>query len=124
MLLLAPVAVLAIPPAEQRAATVGGVRNGQELEVEANGSSRRVRLACLQAPRPQQQPWARQARLQLQGQLKPGASVSVELRARDVFGREVAVVRRNGEDVGLALLRSGAVFAYDGYLGRCDDLGY
>jgi endonuclease YncB( thermonuclease family) len=26
--------------------------------------------------------------------------------------------------VALPLVRRGAVFAYDGYLGRCDDLGY
>jgi endonuclease YncB( thermonuclease family) len=124
LVLIAPLSVLAAPAADREDATVLGVRNGQELEVEVDGTPRRVRLACLQAPRPQQQPWARQARQQLEGYLKPGTRVTLELRARDVFGRVVAVVRRNGDDVALPLLRRGAVFAYGGYLGRCDDLGY
>jgi micrococcal nuclease len=100
------------------------VPNGQELLVRVNGEERRVRLACVQAPRPEQQPWARQARTDLLALSPSGSPVSVELRGRDVFAREVAVVRRNGQDLAAALLRRGALFRFDGYLGLCHDLGY
>jgi micrococcal nuclease len=112
------------PAAPTRPATVLSLRNGQELRVHTTAGNRRVRLACLQAPRPEQQPWAERARQQLAAALPPGSAVEVELRARDVFGREVAVVRRDGTDVALELLRSGAVFFFDGYLGNCADLPY
>lgn len=114
----------AAPAVNGSPATVMGVRNGQELEVQVNQTLRRIRLACVQAPRQEQQPWFNQARAALQSQLPPGSAVTLELRARDVFGREVAIVRRNRNDVAIPLLRMGAVFAFNGYLGRCDDLGY
>lgn len=111
-------------PELARPARVMGVRNGQELEVRVGERDLRVRLACIQAPRSQQQPWFDQARERLQGMLPPGSPVILELRARDVFGREVAVLRHRGDDPAVQLLREGLVFAFDGYLGRCDDLGY
>lgn len=100
------------------------VPTGQDLLVRVGGSERRVRLACVQAPRPQQQPWARQARTELLTLVPAGSTVSLELRGRDVFAREVAVVRLQGKDVAGALLQKGALFRYDGYLGLCEDLGY
>ena len=30
----------------------------------------------------------------------------------------------DGQDLGAALIRQGAVVAWDGFLGRCDDLNY
>ncbi len=97
---------------------------GQELLVRVGTAERRVRLACVQAPRPQQQPWARQARSALLALVPAGSRVSVELRGRDVFAREVAVVRRQGQDVAAALVQRGALFRFDGYLGLCSDLDY
>ena len=46
------------------------------------------------------------------------------MRARDVYDRIVAVVRREGKDVSPPLLQNGFLFVHDGYLGRCDDLPY
>ncbi len=115
-------------PALQRVrpARVISVRNGQELRVLIAGSDlpRRVRLACLQAPRPGQVPWAQTAQRRLRALLPVGSEVSLELRGRDVFNREVALVRRNGRDVALPLLEEGAVFRFDGLPGGCNDLNY
>ncbi|WP_231605230.1 thermonuclease family protein [Synechococcus sp. CBW1006] len=105
-------------------ATVIHVSTGQDLLVNVKGQERRVRLACIQAPRPQQQPFARQARQLLLDSLPAGTAVTLELRARDVFAREVAVVRHQGQDVAARQLQRGAVFVFDGYLGLCDDLPY
>jgi endonuclease YncB( thermonuclease family) len=105
-------------------ATVLKVENGQVLKVRIGELERRVRLACVQAPRPTQEPWATQAAAALQRRVPLGSPVQIAMRARDVFGRLVAVVRLNGRDVAPSLLRQGALFAYDGYLGQCADLGY
>lgn len=47
-----------------------------------------------------------------------------------MYGRQVGrllltgVDGRSGVDVAERMIRDGKVFAYDGYLGRCDDLSY
>ena len=53
-----------------------------------------------------------------------GAKGTFELRSRDVYGRLVGRLLVNGRDIGADLIRQGAVFAWDGFLGRCDDLNY
>jgi endonuclease YncB( thermonuclease family) len=109
-----------------RSATVLSVRNGQELRVQMAGSElpRRVRLACVQAPRPSQVPWASLAQRQLRQALPVGSEVSLELRGIDDFNREVALVRRNGRDVAIPLLESGAVFHFEATSGGCVNLSY
>jgi micrococcal nuclease len=117
-----------LPPSRilVRSATVLSVRNGQELRVQMAGSDlpRRVRLACVQAPRPGQLPWAAQAQRQLNEALPAGSAVSLELRGLDDFNRTVALVRRKGRDVAIPLLESGAVFHYEGTAGSCANLSY
>ncbi|QEY31856.1 thermonuclease family protein [Synechococcus sp. RSCCF101] len=104
--------------------TVLAVQDGQELLVRFDNEADSVRLACLQAPRPEQQPHAGDAQRALEELVGAGDSVSLELRGRDVYGRTVAVVRLGQQDLGAQLVAGGMVFAHDGYVGRCDDLGY
>ena len=47
-----------------------------------------------------------------------------DLRGRDVYGRLVGRLLVKGQDVGAGLVAQGAVFAWDGFLGQCDDLNY
>jgi endonuclease YncB( thermonuclease family) len=114
----------AAPDQPTMPATVLGVESGDVLRVRLAQRPRRIRLACVDAPEPLQQPWAEEARQALERTLPVGTPVSVELRARDVYDRIVAVVRHRGEDVAAGQLRSGRVFVLEGYLGRCDDLPY
>jgi endonuclease YncB( thermonuclease family) len=104
--------------------TVLAVNNGQEVLVDLDGKGRAVRLACLQAPLAQQTPWSSVATAQLRKALPVGSEVTLELRARDVYGRVIARLLFNRMDVAEPLLVQGSVFAYDGYLGQCDDLDY
>ncbi|MEC8442097.1 MAG: hypothetical protein VXZ59_07255 [Cyanobacteriota bacterium] len=53
-----------------------------------------------------------------------GAKGTLELRSRDLYGRLVRRWLVNGRDIGADLNRQGAVFAWDGFLGHCDDLNY
>ena len=123
-------------PPPQDTVKVLMVTNGQEVLVEQNGQGRAVRLSCLQAPRPEQQPWATQATKALHQSLPEGSRVVLELRARDVYGRLVgrllSMVSSAKEststtdrvDIAEALIKHGLVFVHDGYLGRCNDLPY
>ncbi|MDA7433418.1 thermonuclease family protein [Synechococcus sp. AH-601-N10] len=118
-----PIAVAESPHPTQ-VVTVLKVNNGQEVLVEINGEGRAVRLACLQAPLHQQQPWSDKAKAALSKALPQGSTVQMELRARDVYGRVVARLLKEKTDIAAPLISRGRVFAYDGYLGRCDDLNY
>ena len=126
----------AAEPPTQDTVRVLMVSNGQEVLVEQEGQGRAVRLSCLQAPRPEQQPWATQATEALKTQLPEGSKVVLDLRARDVYGRLVGRLlstpgvdtKRSSAtdsiDIAEALIRQGHVFVHDGYLGRCNDLPY
>ena len=109
-------------PTEQ--VTILKVNNGQEVLVELKGEGRAIRLACIQAPLHQQQPWWQRAKTTLSKALPQGSVVQMELRARDVYGRVVARLLNEKIDIAAPLVSKGQVFAYDGYLGRCDDLNY
>ena len=123
VMLVGPVA--AAPAASQPAsARVLEVEDGHVLRVQMGRWERRVRLACVDTPEASQQPWARDAAGALSRLVPPGSTVTVELRARDVYDRIVAVVRNQQGDVAPGLLQQGLIFAFDGYLGRCDDLAY
>ena len=61
------------------------VSNGQEVLIERNGEGRALRLACHQAPRSGQQPWADQAAASLRALVQPGDQLHFELRSRDVY---------------------------------------
>jgi len=97
------------------------VHNGQELLVRLGIEAGTVRLACVKAPRPQQELHAGQAREHLKGLLEDGPDVTLELRGRAVYGRMVAVVRRDEENLAAQLLAACLIFAHDGFVGRCDE---
>ena len=119
---LASAAPVKRPPPEQT--TVVAVEDGHVLRVRLGRWERRVRLACVDSPEKSQLPWTTASKQALAEQLPVGSAITVEMRARDVFDRIVAVVRRDGRDVALPLLHNGVLFVHDGYLGRCDDLPY
>ena len=110
--------------APQEQTTVVAVEDGHVLRVRLGRWERRVRLACVDTPEKSQEPWATAAQQALAKQLPLGTAITVEMRARDVYDRIVAVVRRDGQDVSPPLLQKGFLFVHDGYLGRCDDLPY
>ena len=121
---LLPLSINLLAAVPLQSGRVVAVEHGHVLQVQLGNLNRRVRLACVDAPDQSQQPWAQQSRAALAAELPVGTAVTVELRARDVFGRIVGVVRRGGFDVAPEMLKTGMLFVHDGYLGRCDDLPY
>ena len=125
--LVAVVAAVALPlrsSAELTPVKVLRVTNGQQVLIEIDGQGRALRLACLQAPRPSQQPWDKRASSAMNSLVKRGALGRFDLRGRDVYGRLVGRLLINGRDIGASLVQQGAVFAWDGSLGQCDQLNY
>ena len=110
--------------AELQPVRVLSISNAQQLLVESDGQGKAVRLACLQAPRRSQRPWSTRASAAIHALVKVGDPALFELRSRDVYGRLVGRLLIDGEDLGAALIRQGVVVAWDGFLGRCDDLDY
>ena len=110
--------------AELQPVRVLSISNAQQLLVEIDGQGRAVRLACLQAPRRSQRPWSTRASVAIKSLVNVGDPALFELRSRDVYGRLVGRLVIEGEDLGAALIRQGAVLSWDGFLGRCDDLNY
>ena len=110
--------------AELQPVRVLSISNGQQLLIELDGQGRAVRLARLQAPRRSQSPWTSRALVAIKALVKVGDPALFELRSRDVYGRLVGRLLIDGQDLGAALIRQGAVVAWDGFLGRCDDLNY
>ena len=124
---LASIVLLSLPlagHANPQPVKVVSISNGQQLLIEYDGEGRALRLACLQAPRQRQQPWANQAKFALQSLVSPGQSAMFELRARDIYGRLVGRLLVDGEDIGAELVSQGRVFFWNGFVGRCDDLDY
>ena len=126
-ILLALMATILFPRgghSQEQSVKILSITNGQQLLVEVEQHGRAVRLACLQAPRFHQEPWAEFAQSVLESHVKRGDQASFELRSRDVYGRLVGRLILNGKDLGAQLVRQGSVMAWDGFVGRCDDLNY
>ena len=126
-LLLALMVTILVPSGghtQDQSVKILSITNGQQLLVELEQHGRAVRLACLQAPRFRQEPWAEFAQSVLENYVKRGDQASFELRSRDVYGRLVGRLVMNGKDLGAQLVRQGSLMAGDGLVGRCDDLNY
>ena len=109
---------------QQQPVKILSITNGQQLLVEVEQHGRAVRLACLQAPRFRQEPWAEFSQSVMESHVKRGDQAFFELRSRDVYGRLVGRLFVNGKDLGAQLVQQGSVMAWDGFVGRCDDLNY
>ena len=68
---------------QQRPVKVISITNGQQLLVQVEAHGRAVRLACLQAPRFRQEPWAEFAQSVLESHVKRGDQAKFEHRSRD-----------------------------------------
>ena len=79
-----------------------------------------VRLACIDSPETAQSPYGGQARKALQSLAPVGSTVSLKTIATDRYGRTVAEVFREGNNLNLALVKSGYAFVYRDYLENCD----
>lgn len=100
------------------------VSDGDSIAVEINGDRTRVRLACIDAPELAQDPFGTAARDRLQQLLPLGSTVRLRTIAEDRFGRTVAEVFYQGQNLNLQLVREGHAVVYRQFLEGCDRNAY
>jgi micrococcal nuclease len=99
-------------------ATVISVGDGDTLRVQLQGNPVTIRVACIDAPETNQA-FGPEASLRLRQLLPVGDSVTVRAVERDRYNRTVAEVYRQGQSVGLQLVREGYAVVYTQYLSNC-----
>ncbi len=99
------------------------VSDGDTLWVRTiDGKELKIRLYGIDAPEIRHrekpgQPFGRQAAMGLRSKVR-GRHVSIEVRDVDRYGRLVGVVRFNGRDINLEMVKEGWAWAYRTYLER------
>lgn len=124
MIRFAPLALLLLLAGPATAATVLSVGDGDTMRVVEGGKRLTIRMACIDAPETAQRPYGAASRQRLQALAPVGSAVTLRPQTIDKYGRTVAEVFRDGQNVNLAMVSSGAAFAYRKYLAACDGSAY
>ena len=124
MLRPAPLALLLLLVGPAGAATVLSVGDGDTLRVVDGSKRLTIRMACIDAPETAQRPYGAASRQRLQELAPVGSVVTLRPQTIDKYGRTVAEVFRGGQNTNLAMVGSGAAFAYRKYLSGCDQAAY
>jgi endonuclease YncB( thermonuclease family) len=95
-------------------AKVIAISDGDSLTVRANDQTIRVRLAQIDAPE-RRQAWGQRSR-QVLSQLIGGKTVLVMPHGTDRYGRTLATLTVQGEDINRAMVEKGAAWAYSSYV--------
>jgi endonuclease YncB( thermonuclease family) len=120
----ASIALLLLLAGPAGAATVLSVGDGDTLRVSDGGKRLTIRMACIDAPETAQRPYGAASRQRLQELAPVGSVVTLRPQTIDKYGRTVAEMFRNGQNVNLAMVSSGQAFAYRKYLAACDGFAY
>lgn len=98
---------------DQASCAVVAVQDGDSLSVDCAHGTFRVRVWGLDAPELGQRPWGAASRQALGQALSD--TVLVDTVDHDRYGRAVARLHDQGEDLGLALVRAGQAAVYRPY---------
>ncbi|MEM7377890.1 MAG: thermonuclease family protein [Pseudomonadota bacterium] len=93
------------------------VYDGDSLRVRCDGHVETVRVYCIDAPEIGQPPWGERAHRRAQRALG-GGTVTLNPVERDSYGRLVATVMADGNDLGETLVRDGLAVVYTRYCPR------
>ena len=114
MLLPAPLALFLLLAGPAGAATVLSVGDGDTLRVSDGAKRLTIRMACIDAPETAQRPYGAASRQRLQELAPVGSVVTLRPQTIDRYGRTVAEMFRNGQNVNLAMESSGAAYPLRG----------
>jgi len=100
---------------ELPACSVRSVLDGDSVAVVCNGERRQVRLYCIDAPEKEQRPWGDESRTALRNRLRRHDRVQLRIHDVDSYGRQVAEILHNGENINLRMVRDGYAAVYPRY---------
>jgi micrococcal nuclease len=99
--------------------TVLSVGDGDGLRVSQGNQIWTLRLACIDAPEPAQQPYGNAATNRLKQLLPVGSTVEINPVDTDQYGRTVALVSHKGQLINLQLVQEGHAVVYRQFLKNC-----
>ena len=98
---------------------VVSTRDGDDVTVSRGNKQLRIRLACIDAPEMEQQPWGEQSANRLKQLLPKGQTVQLRVINTDKSGRTVAEVYRGNQSINLQMVQEGQAVVYPQYLSNC-----
>ncbi len=106
---------LAHTSGESSSCTVRSVLDGDSVTLVCDGERRQVRLYCIDAPEKEQRPWGDESRSALRSRLRRNDRVQLRIHDIDSYGRQVAEILHNGENINLLMVRDGYAAVYPRY---------
>ena len=106
------------------AASVITVGDGDSIRVLEGNRRITIRLACIDAPESSQLPWGVQSTALLKKLIPIGSEVSLEMKAKDRYGRFVAEIFSSRGNINQLMVQLGQAFAYRKYMHHCDAQKY
>jgi micrococcal nuclease len=94
-------------------------RDGDDVTVSRGSKQLRIRLACIDAPEMEQNPWGQQSANRLKQLLPTGQAVQLRVINTDKSGRTVAEVYRGNQSINLQLVQEGQAVVYPQHLSNC-----
>jgi micrococcal nuclease len=98
---------------------VVSTRDGDDVTVNQGTQRLRIRLACIDAPEMEQNPWGSQSASRLKQLLPPRQTVRLRVVNTDASGRTVAEVYRGNQSVNLQMVQEGQAVVYPQHLNNC-----
>lgn len=95
--------------------TVKSVFDGDTLAASCPAGEVKVRVFGIDAPEMKQEPWGDRSREALRGLLPRFGSITLRVTDQDRYGRTVAQVLADNQDLGLEMVRRGQAVVYRQY---------
>jgi micrococcal nuclease len=102
-------------------ATVISVGDGDTLRMDYQGENITVRLACIDTPETSQTPWGPAATERLRQLTPRGSTIQFREADTDRYGRLVAEIYANGQNINLQMVAEGYAPVYTQFLSSCPD---
>lgn len=104
--------------------TVTRVVDGDTIKASDGAQDISIRLGCIDSPELSHDPYGDEARVFLQSLLPNGTSFESRIISQDRYGRVVAEVLVNDENLNLVMVQAGQAVVYRDYLRDCDADAY
>jgi endonuclease YncB( thermonuclease family) len=91
------------------------IYDGDTATFDCSGEKTKVRFNCIDTPEMKQKHWGRFSRDYLRGLLPLNARVKLDVKEKDRYGRSVADVYHNGQNINLMMVHSGHANVYRKY---------